>query len=166
MKQTILFVIALLCGCVASGDTHAQLESAKRGDARVTRALNQTDLQYTVDKDGDFRVSFDVGSGRSQMALVFSATEQLRNLEIREVRSAAMVSKSPLSSAVANRLLQENFRNKLALWGVQKSGSSYIVVCIIRVAADSDGETLETALRLAGQQADDMEKVLTGKDDY
>lgn len=164
MKKMVVVLIATLV-CLAPLAS-AQVGAKKAGDPRVEKILKEADLKYTVDGDGDFRLSNDVGDGRTQLVWILSNTSELGTLEIRQIWSIAYRSKTPFSARVANRLLEENSKVKLGSWQVRKMGDDYVAVFSAQIAADTDRLSLLLALHAATTTADEIEKELTGKDDY
>ncbi|MDI6797397.1 MAG: hypothetical protein QMD09_10650 [Desulfatibacillaceae bacterium] len=156
---TITGLIMLLC----LNSAWAQLGStAPKHDSRVEKILKERDIAYRIDKDGDFRVTFDMGEGRSQLAFIMSKTSEYRNFEIREIHSVGYRSATEqFPPSVANQLLEDNFLIKLGAWA--KVGN--LAIFIVRLSADADGESLVNALRLTLESADEMEMKLTGDED-
>jgi len=56
-------------------------------NSQLRRILDISELKYTIDDDGDFRVIFNVGDGHTQAVFVMSKTENLRNEPIVEIWS-------------------------------------------------------------------------------
>ncbi len=164
MKKMVVVLTATLV-CLAPF-VIAQVGAKKAGDPRVEKILKEADLKYTVDGDGDFRLINDVGDGRTQLALILSNTSELGTLEIRQIWSIAYGSKTPFSARVANRLLEQNSRVKLGAWQVRTMGDDYVAVFSAQIAADTDRLSLLSALHAVTTTADEIEKELTGKDDY
>jgi hypothetical protein len=134
------------------------LGTTKTPDSRVKRLLEKLEIKYTVDKDGDFIVVFDMGEDRSQKAFICSSTQQYRDLEIRTIFSAGYESviENTLPSNVANRLLEQNHRIKLGAWA--KIGN--IAVFESKIDANADADTLLAVLNFTLEVADEMEKEL------
>ena len=139
---------------------------ANGADPRVEKLLKAAELNYKVDKDGDFRLGNQVTEERTQLAWILSNTSTLGSLEIREVWSVAYRSKQPFSKDIANKLLEQNTQVKLGAWQIRKMGEDYVAVFSAQIAADSDEMTLLLALQAVTTTADLMEKELTGKDDF
>jgi hypothetical protein len=133
-------------------------------DRRVQKLLESRKLSYEVDDQGDFRVTYLLADGRSQMAIVRSATSSFGSLEVREIVSAGYRSASmALPPEVANRLLELNGRSKLGAWTRQGA----MALLVTRVAVDADARELADALEFTAAAADAAERELSGgKDDY
>src|SRR6266576_3682490 len=93
---------------------------SKQGDRRVQALLNDLELKYEIDSDGDFKVAFELESGRSQVAFIRSETESLGKFEIREIFSVGYTSEGPLNADIANALLIFNGHVKLGSWRVAR----------------------------------------------
>lgn len=85
-------------------------------DYRVKRLLDWLELKYQIDDDCDFRLSFSTGDGRFQDVFICSSTNELHNIEIRDIYSAGYESDGVLPEKVANRLLERNWKLKLGAW--------------------------------------------------
>jgi len=131
-------------------------------DERVAKALRDSGVEYTIDTDGDFRVVFDMGEGRSQLAIVRSVTSEYRNFEIREIWSVGYASEGgQIPVQVANMMLEDTFQKKLGSWARMDNLGVYMV----KLSANADAESLFSALKLALESADEMEERLTGAKD-
>ena len=138
-------------------------EDSPKVDARVRRTLNSTDLSYSVDKDGDFRLTFSLKNDRSQQVFVNSHTTEFRNLELREVWTVAAEHEEGFTKDELERLLKYNTTIKFGAW--QISGKRAIFSC--RVAATLGAKSLESVIRLVAEAGDELERELTnGKDKF
>jgi hypothetical protein len=140
---------------------------ANEGDTRVKQLLDHLEFKYTIDRDGDFKVLFDMGEERSQLGFISSNTYVLGSLEIREVWSVGYECDGPLPEAVANYLLWQNNRMKLGAWRVMRYESGrHLAAFAAQIAANTDAQTLRTTLAAVLGAADDTEKVLSGGDKF
>ena len=135
-------------------------------DSRVERPLQDAALSYRIDEDGDFRLTYDVGDGRSQLVWVASRTSRLQTVEVRDVWSVAYRSVGPVSADVANQLLFDNAAQALGAWQVQRSGEEYLVVFSAQVPAESSAATLLETLDAVIRVADGLERQLTSDDRF
>jgi hypothetical protein len=135
-------------------------------DARVERLLKEVAAEYTVDEDGDFRLVYDIGGGRSQLIWIPSGTSDFGALEIRQVWSIAHRSQGPLPAELANRLLDRNGAVILGAWLTEPAGDELGVIFAVQVAAEADALSLRSAIHAVATTADAMENELTGKDDF
>lgn len=161
LTTTIFLVIGAM-----SLSANAQLgTTAKRGDVRVQRVLDTLKLRYEVQTSGNFKlVPIDVGNKRTQLAYIDSATDVYENLDIREVWAPAAAFRGQLSAATANKLLQQ--KPKFGGWRVYYDGTNSLIYFAVHISADSDAETVKTALQIVTRAADTMELELTSKDDF
>jgi len=135
-------------------------------DARVEKLLEEADLNYTIDEDGDFRLEFALDDDRSQLVWISSKTASYEVLEIRDVWSVAYRSKEPLSADIANKVLRKNGEMILGAWQIKKWGEEYVLAYAAQVAANTDAASLESAAEAVVISADELEKELTGKDEF
>lgn len=139
---------------------------APTADVRVERLLKEVAAEYTVDEDGDFRLVYDIGGGRSQLVWIPSGTSEFGALEIRQIWSIAHRSKGPLPADLANRLLDRNGAVILGAWLTEPAGDELGVIFAVQVAAETDALSLRSAIHAVATTADAMEKELTAKDDF
>ncbi|QDU94834.1 hypothetical protein [Lignipirellula cremea] len=141
----------------------AQLgDNQPKSDERVRKILEEREIKYEVDKDGDFKVVFETTGDRSQLAFIKSTTNEYGNFEIREIWSPAYAGE-PFSPEVAFKLLEDSQSKKLGHW--EKHGKYGVFV--VRIAASADSDSLWNAMKAALQSADAMEKEITDdKDEF
>jgi hypothetical protein len=174
--KNLLFVIAFAVMLLVPVDAYSQPDGgAPSGgttntsgvaDQRIKRVLDQTDMEYTIDKDGDFRFLFKLPNNRVQVVFINSKTEKYGGFEIREIWSAGYQSDAPFSPAIANRLLVNNFETKLGAWQTTRLNNKNVAVFTAKVDAVMTAEQLEVVLTAVRRIADEMEKEITGKDDF
>jgi len=161
-----LVVLLVLGASVAQAEDAPAPAPVPTADARVERLLKEVAAEYTVDEDGDFRLVYDIGGGRSQLVWIPSGTSNFGALEIRQVWSIAHRSPGPLLAELANRLLDRNGAVILGAWLTEPSGDELGVIFAVQVAAETDVLALRSAIHAVATTADAMEKELTGKDDF
>lgn len=162
-RRLALLIVALTLATVANA--RAPIGKARpKSDPRVETILEDLDIKYEIDEDGDYRVIFEVEDGRSQLAFIRSATSEYKGLEVREILSIAYRSERDVIPAdVATTLLEDTYNKKLGCWG--KQGKT--VVFIVRIDADADAKSLESSLMYALAAADEMEAEFAGdKDEF
>ncbi len=162
LKRTVISAVVLLALLLA-GTAQAQLgDDAPAYDERVGDILDELELKYTIDDDGDFRVIFGMGDGRSQLAFIMSDTNEYLNLEIREIWSFGYRAPSgEFPGSIANKLLEDTFPKKLGAWAKLNDRAVFVV----KLSANADSESLLSALTMALEAADEMEKSLSGDTD-
>lgn len=128
------------------------------GDIRVRRILESEGVRYQVDNDGDFKVIFDLGNGRSQAAFINSNTENFANASIREVWSIGLMGEGQLSAEVANQLLARNRTYKLGSWETIQQNGKVLAIFKVCVAADATAKELMAVLSVVLKTADEVER--------
>jgi hypothetical protein len=74
--------------------------AARRGTRarpRPAEAAGQGQAQFQVDDDGDFKLTIDLGNGRTQLVYVRSVTHEFGSLKVREVLSMGAAPRKPSS---------------------------------------------------------------------
>jgi hypothetical protein len=124
-------------------------------DASVKSRLDARGVKYTVDDDGDFKVTYSYSKeNRTQLVFVSGSTESVGGFKIREVFSpAARVEKDGVNGAKALELMAESRKNKLGGWEL----SGDVLYFVIKLPDSMDGAQLESAMDIAAETADDME---------
>jgi hypothetical protein len=137
-------------------------QSATAPDPGVKAALDAQKLKYEIDKDGDFRVIFDLDEGRSQLVWIRSPVNSYGALKVREVWSAGYKTDDPLSAQQANRLLDRSHDLILGGWTREKG----YAMLVVKIPANASAQQLRDAAEYAADVADNIEKEFTpGKDD-
>jgi hypothetical protein len=163
--------VALALALVAVGSARAgsplggaPASAPGKADPIAQRALDNAKIKYEVDKDGDFRIVYDLDGGRTQQVWLRSATNDYGSLKIREVISYGYKAAGrELPGTVANRLLEHNNVVKLGAW-VRQGGAALFVT---KISATATAKEVSDALELTAQLADEMEKEFTGaKDEF
>ncbi|MGD0999565.1 MAG: hypothetical protein ABSA67_02595 [Candidatus Brocadiia bacterium] len=147
-------------------ETTAPPDQKSAPDPRIKQILEARKIGYELTRSGNFKVTFTFKNGRSQVVIISSATYRYMNLEIREILSPAYRSAAPFTAEVADRLLSDNNDKKLGAWVMQKDKDGYYAMFVTKIPADSSDESFISALRLTVEAADEMEKELTGKDEF
>lgn len=131
-------------------------------DAGVKALLDRGGLIYEIDDDGDFKMVYEVGDGRTQLVYVRSQTEEYDGLVIREVWAPAYKAEADqLPADVANLLLESSFNSKMGAWVKMNR----MAIFVVKLDGGADLETLEKAISFAVEKADQMEEQLTGEAD-
>jgi hypothetical protein len=121
------------------------------------------DIKYEVDGDGDYRMTFELEDGRSQLVFARSPVETYGSHRIREIWSPGYNAPGKqFSAAVANRLLEDSQDAKLGGWVKQEQ----LAMFVVKVDANASADALSEAIEAAMNTADAMELELTGTDEY
>ncbi|HOM16055.1 MAG TPA: hypothetical protein PLQ00_01935, partial [Thermoguttaceae bacterium] len=86
MKKLIVGLL-VIGGGVLVCPAYAQVGVKKTPDQRVEKLLQEAELKYKVDEDGDFMLGNRLEGERTQLAWILSNTSQLGSLEIRQIWS-------------------------------------------------------------------------------
>lgn len=145
-------------------EKNTMLGTTTNQDSRIAVLLDELDVRYDVDDDGDFQVVYQLDDERSQTVFISSATHTIADLEIRKIYSIGYMSENPLEQKIANLLLAINHSSKLGAWQVMSSDGAYYAAYNAQIAANTDAQTLTTVLKAVVESADSIEDYLTGKD--
>jgi len=169
---SMIITCALLLVAITNGNGLAQENTAAAAvaehDARVRERLEQTDLKFEIDEDGDFKLLFEYDDDRSQIVFINSETETYEDLEIREIWAVGYVpdeENGKVPADVSANLIRANSQIKMGAWQVQKLGDKEVGVFRATISANADKETILDTLRLVGISADEKEAELLGSDD-
>jgi hypothetical protein len=132
-------------------------------DASVKRRLEDRGVKYQVDTDGDFKITYNYKSeGRTQLVFVSGGTESVGGFLVREIFSpAGRLDQDGINGAKALELLKESSNNKLGSWEIRGDALYFV----IKLPDGVNGGELESAMDIAAEIADNMEKELSGTRD-
>ncbi|MHB8080246.1 MAG: hypothetical protein ACYDIE_13440 [Candidatus Krumholzibacteriia bacterium] len=157
----------LFCGILLAGAAgSAQVGSAASGDARIKALLDDAGYKYDLTGDGDFKLVFTTEGERTQIVIINSNTEKYKNFEIREIWSPGYKSTEAIGGDIAVKLLKDNYERKLGAWQIVDAGDQQWAVFAAKVAADLSGQDLTSVINIVISSADELEKELTGRDDF
>ena len=136
---------------------------AREPDPAIKAQLDSLDIKYDVDSDGDYKVTFDLGNGRSQVVWIRSAVESYGSLKVREIWSPGYkYSGTELPVKIANRLLEHSHGLILGGWTKQKQ----FAMLAVKIPVSATPKQMRDAAEAAADAADEIEQELTpGKDD-
>lgn len=129
-------------------------------DASVAARLDARGLKYTVDGDGDYRVTYSYSDeGRTQLVYVSGRTESIAGFRVREVFApAAMVARDGLDDAGALALLKESRQQKIGAWEI----GGDVLYYVIKLSDGVDAAQLEAAMDIVAEMADNKEIEFSG----
>jgi hypothetical protein len=158
MTRSTPLALALALLCLAPSPAHAGAP-----DPAIKAQLDSLDMKYEVDSDGDYKLTFDAGEGRSQIVWIRSATDKYGSVKVREIWSPGYkFSGAQLPVAIANRLLEHSHGLILGGWTKQKQ----FAMLVVKIPVSSTPQQLRDAAESAADAADEIEAELTpGKDD-
>ena len=149
--------LALACLAVSATAVHAA-----DADPVIKAQLEKKGTPYTIDEDGDFRITVRINDERTQLVWVRSVIEETNHQRVREIWSPGYQSEgSSFPAAIANDLLERSNNLKLGSWVKQERTA----MLVTKIAADASADELDEAIDLTATAADEVELDLTGKDD-
>lgn len=149
------FALALclaLAACLA-----APAALAGTPDPALKALLDKQKIKYEIDSDGDYKITFDLGGGRTQLVWIRSATDSYGSLKVREIWSPGYKLDGELSAKIANRLLEHSHSMILGGWTKQKT----YVMFVVKILATATPQQVRDAAEAAADAADEMEQELT-----
>ena len=132
-------------------------------DASVKARLDARSIKYTVDDDGDYKITYNYSSeGRTQLVFVSGSTQSVGAFRVREVFApAARISADGITASQLAELLETNRQMKLGAWEV----AGDVLYFVIKLPESLDASELESAMDIAAETADDMEIRFSGDED-
>ena len=132
-------------------------------DASVDARLTARGIQFEVDGDGDYKVTYNYSEeGRTQLVFVSGGTESVGGFIVREIFSpAARVAKDGINGGKALELMAESRKNKLGSWEL----SGDVLYFVLKMPDSLSADQLESAMDIAAQTADEMELEMSGDRD-
>jgi hypothetical protein len=136
---------------------------ALAADASVDARLTARGIQFEVDADGDYKVTYSYKQeNRTQLVFVSGRTEHVNGISIREVFSpAGRVAADGIDGAKALALMADSRAKKLGSWEL----SGDVLYFVIKLPDSVDGAALEAAMDIAAETADNEEIELSGEKD-
>jgi hypothetical protein len=152
-------LLGLACAYAAAAGA-----AAREPDRALQKLLDKAKLKYQLDEDGDYKLTIDLGDGRTQLVYVRSVVHDFGTLKVREVLSiGASSAEAELSADLAKRLMRENADTKLGAWSAQGRYAIYVS----KIPANADARALADAIELTATIADRLERdVSQGKDEF
>ncbi|MFN3951146.1 MAG: hypothetical protein ACK4KT_01950 [Thermaurantimonas sp.] len=139
-------------------------------DVRLEQSLNALGLKYTFDESQKtYKLLFNLDNGRSQIIFVNANVYELNSgFKIREIFSpvAKLENKSDFSHRMLFTILEKNYEYKIGNWQIFGGDPPYLLLFSIKVPPDISNNFLRELLIIAARRSDEMEKDLTGTDDY
>lgn len=142
--------------------------SPEKGDPRVRQALDEAGITYAILGDQEqFKVSVKLPNKRKQYVFINSETQQIGDLEIRRIHSAAYRSPGAFPLEIANQFLMDSNKKKLGNWQtVLDSKKAHYGVFTMKVDAELPSSQLVKLMMETLLTADNMEAELTGQDTF
>ncbi|MBI2299239.1 MAG: hypothetical protein HYU66_09920 [Armatimonadetes bacterium] len=165
MKRAALVALVVVFAVALAAAQKPSKNKGGKADPRVEKQLKALELKYEVDKDGDYRLIYEVGEERSQVVFVNSVTNTVREIEVREIWSPALVGEEPPGADVMKKVLDDSQQRTIGGWQLMSGDKSYVLNYAVKIPVDSTDKLLSAAAIVAAHTADALEKDVTGKDD-
>lgn len=139
------------------------ISAARAADTSIEARLKAGNIQYDVDDDGDYKITYSYeDEGRTQLVYVSGTLETISDMNIIEIFApAGKVDADHIDGAMALKLLGESQMKKFGSW--ELSGNTLLYV--IKLPESVNAATLEAAIKIAADVADTKEIELSGKKD-
>lgn len=156
MKNLFLCLSAfILLSTTAATTLHAE------ADQRIKKALDELDVKYVIDDDGDYAITIYEAEGRSQLVYVVSETDSIEGFEIRDIFSYAVRDKAPTLEMTSDLMRTSN----KSLIGAFEMTSGGNILYIAKIPANLPPKQLHGIIRAVAAYADDAEKEILGSDE-
>lgn len=158
----LLFIMALFAMTAVIAGADSSLDP-------VESKVKDSGLKYRKDEDGDLRVTFDMGGGRTQLVFVNGQTESFENVQYVEIWSIAALSESRPVNAGQMRKLLNGIDEEVGHWCLKKPsspGQKWSLYYSVHLSLSASAKDFEAAIRACGAIADDKENDLLGTDDF
>lgn len=152
-------------GVAAASAPAVDEEAAKRAADRalIEGLLKQAELEYTIDKDGDYRLVFNQGGGRLQVVWINGKREDLGEFEVLSLFSLAYC--GALTKAMTLDLLSDRY--KVGNWTtLKKSNGEFEVYFRAQVSAGIRSADFRTCCEHVAEAADELERLWTDSDNF
>ncbi len=157
------FLMPVLAAGEATGDDLGGGDVAP--DSRIMRQLDGQNLRYQVDRDGEFRLVYQLEGKRTQAAWIQSRTESLGGMEFREIYSIGYRCTGPIPQDIANRLMSRESSARLGAWERVRAGDDSLAAFVVRIPAHAPVDVLLEATGFVLSMADTLEQELTPASD-
>ncbi|MCX8111584.1 MAG: hypothetical protein N3E49_00080 [Bacteroidia bacterium] len=134
-------------------------------NSKVQDLLNQAGLQYTVDKDGDYKLIFRLRSGRTQVLFINSTVEVMAGESIIEIWSPSYL-QPEIDEEMLKRLLLDSGGRKIGAWEVASSPRGKVAAFKVKLPLTSlTPSFLRAVCEGVVSTADEMENKLSPNSD-
>lgn len=131
-------------------------------DQRIKKALDELDVKYMIDDDGDYAITITYeAEGRSQLVYVVSETDSIEGFEIRDVFSYAVRDKAP-TLEMTSGLMRTSHKSLIGAFEMTSGGN---ILYIAKIPANLPPKQLHGIIRAVAAYADDAEKEILGSDE-
>ncbi len=171
LKLGLIWCVAFAATAGLQAQDAETTAAAGSHDERIKKLLDEAELKYDIDEDGDFKLLFEYDDGRSQIVFINSQTESYQGMEIREIWAVGYVTpestegNEKVPSDVCENLIRANAKLKLGAWQVQTMGEKEVGVFRAMITAEASRDVVVDTLRLVGISADEKEAELLKNDE-
>lgn len=130
-------------------------------DQRIKKALDELDVKYVIDDDGDYAITIYEAEGRSQLVYVVSETDSIEGFEIRDIFSYAVRDKAP-TLEMTSGLMRTSNKSLIGAFEMTSGGN---ILYIAKIPANLPPKQLHGIIRAVAAYADDAEKEILGSDE-
>lgn len=143
-------------GVSAQTNAVATAEKKKAGNPAIERLLREQKLNFEVDDDGDYKMLFETGEGRSQLVFVRSEFQCYKDYQTIHVFSVAYV--GGLTKPMMADLLTR--QHKVGAWVVERPNETgkFAVLFVAQLPADIKATDFESCIRVVADTADALER--------
>ena len=129
----------------------------------IEQHLETLGYEYSVSaKHNAYEINLYFDDNRKQRVYVSRKNEHVNGVDFREIWSPACALLGQLSSAVALRLLENNYYRAIGAWSY--NAKEHVVYFTCRVPDTLTQDTLDAILVAVASDADRLEQKLTGND--
>ena len=164
MKKVLFFLLITYAGYGQIGGS-----PAVECDPFVKKELDTQGIEYSITKNGDFKIVRKVDNDRIQAVYIQSKSMNYKGIEVREVWSYARIydRKSDLKESDIYMALSKNATYKFGAWQIRKDNTNaYFLNFSVKTASDAKGTTLKDIIDVVAMRGDEIEKELTNADKY
>lgn len=153
------FIIAAIAA-LTIGVTYAQ-------DSRIKRVLDQSGLKYTTSSNGNFKMTFSLSEGRSQIVVINGEMHVFSNEPIVEIWTPVYKGKSIENETLA-MLLITGFKKKIGGGEVTMEGDDIYGLYVVKIplSAFTAKYAKDLCWSIAGTGDEVENKLMSGSDDF
>lgn len=161
MKNILILVsLALFSGFAA-------LAQNPKMDKKLKKTLDKTGLTYSLDDDGDYRITMEVEKGRTHLIVLNARMDEYQGTFVCDMYGFAGLGDANefrLSSSEYLELLDETGRTKIGGWGAYYSndrtqvGFAYITKVTVSMTSDELAAHIYSLAVIADMKEEEWEK--------
>jgi hypothetical protein len=141
---------------------------AQTADTRVGAALDEAEVVYDVNDNGNYVVSYEINGNpeRSHSVYVVSVTDEYEGIEIRELWGMGAVLDDYPDYDMLASLLEYNAGIKIGSWGMEYGENEIYLFYMVKVPAALSGKELANLIYFVAEVCDEFEEEYVGDDIY